>query len=298
MYDLSHIRYFKDKNIEILPNLYLNDNYPNCFLVKCEQNYFKIRTPSGYNNNAISCETYALKMLYPILGDMIPQILESDCSKINKSYIVETFFPGKSLDKFSKKQIILNSNKIAEQLYKFMKSLYEIKANGHGELNNPLYSSYKEWLLDKISYHISFHRKKKFISNEILDKIFTIIFETKIFDETPSHFLHFDIKPQNLIFDIYSQRLFVIDFEFSRFGDVEHELFRAEKKSYQYSVFMDEILLPVIHQYRKAKDIRESKEKVYIYSLYYYLSELTYLLYYNKRSKAESQLHELTNQLD
>lgn len=89
---LSHINFFNNKKINILPNIYLNDNNPCCFLVECEQKYYKLRLPSKFNPNAISCEINALKMLHPCLQHMIPHVIESNNIN-NMQYIVETYLP-------------------------------------------------------------------------------------------------------------------------------------------------------------------------------------------------------------
>lgn len=293
---IKNVNYFKNKNINLGPCIYLNDKNPCCFLVECEQQYYKVRLPSQFNPNAITCEIKALQMLHPILNNMIPALLESNNSSDN-SYIVENFFPGKSLDKMSNFELIQSATNIIEQLYLFLESTYTITSEGFGELTSPSYRTYKTWLLYKLTKQIMFHKQTQFIPKNILNKIFMMFNETAVFDRVSSHFLHFDIKPQNLIYDSKSQRLFVIDFEFSRFGDIEHELYRAEKRSSQYPVFLNHIWFPVLQQYLHSKQIILSSEKQYLFSIYYYLSELTYLLKSEEFLKASAYLELLKERL-
>lgn len=280
-----------------MPSIYLNDRYPSCFLIECEQQYFKLRVSSGFNTNAVSCEINALQILSPILDSMVPRIIESNTESVSQSFIIENFLPGKSIDKLHEKELVQYSNIISEQLSYFLKRLYHITATGYGELDAPFYETYKEWLLNKLSVHILYHREMGFISNNTLNKIYDLFNNTTVFKETSPHFLHFDIKPQNLIFCAELQQLFVVDFEFSRFGDVEHELFRAERKSSRYPIFADKILSPVIKQYLISTHKTLLEEKKYLFSIYYDLSELTYLLKRNEYGKVKTILKSLKKQL-
>ena len=291
--DLSKVSFFQNKKIKLLPNIYLNDNYPCCYLVEVEQKYYKIRFPSLFNKQAIVNEYHALNMLSVTLADKIPSIVESNHLSLDYPYIVETYLPGKSLDRFTLTEIKQNKDQIINQLLLFMNSIYAITATGYGQLENPFYNTYSMWIQNKLSTHIMYHNDINFVSNEILNNIIRLFNETAIFESEIPHFLHFDIKPQNLIYDTLSQKLFIIDFEFSRFGDIEHEIFRAKQRALEFPDYISHILEPVLQQFLKCHQIILSEEKIDLFLVYYYLSEITYCIKKNEMVNAQNFLKKL-----
>ena len=294
---LSQINFFRNKSIKLLSSIYLDDKYPCCYLVETEQKYYKVRTPSRFNNRAIINEYLALNMLSDTLSDRIPSIIESSCYSSGFSYIVETYLPGKSLDKLSNIEIIKNKEQIKKQLLSFMDCIYDINTSGYGELDAPFYSSYSKWLLNRILMHLTYHLQAKFIPTVILEKIFKIFSNTIIFEKGVPHFLHFDIKPQNLVYDIVSEKLYIIDFEHSRFGDIEHELYRAQQRFIKFPDCIKLILEPVLQIFLKKHQIFLSEEKINLFSIYFYLSEITYLLKTNQIPYAETYMQRLQEKM-
>lgn len=294
---LSQINFFRNKSIKLLSDIYLDDKYPCCYLIETEQKYYKVRTPSRFNNRAIINEYLALNMLADTLSDRIPSVIERGYCSSGFSYIVETYMPGKSLDKFSSIEIIKNKEQIKKQLLSFMDCIYDINTVGYGELDAPFYSNYSKWLLNRISMHLTYHRQAKFIPVEMLEKIFKIFDNTIIFEKGVPHFLHFDIKPQNLVYDTVSEKLYFIDFEHSRFGDIEHELYRARQRFTLFPNCMKLILEPVLQLFLKKHQIVLSEEKINLFSLYYYISEMTYLLKANEVSYAETYMQRLQEKM-
>lgn len=51
--DIKNIPFFKGKQILIKDNTYLNDRFPSCFKVSCEENTYKLRLPSPFNPNSV-----------------------------------------------------------------------------------------------------------------------------------------------------------------------------------------------------------------------------------------------------
>ncbi len=93
-------------------------------------------------------------------------------------------------------------------------------------------------------------------------------------------FLHFDIKPQNIIYDKSNRKTYIIDFEHSRFGDFSHELFRgdtASKKSLFFSYCWKDVKSNNVNKYGDFG----LDDKLRYYKLFYCVLELSYRLSIN-----------------
>ena len=95
----------------------------------------------------------------------------------------------------------------------------------------------------------------------------------------------------------HAKKLYIIDFEHSRFGDIEHELYRAQQRFSKFPDCMKLILEPVLQHFLKKHQIILSEAKTDLFSIYYYLSEMTYLLKTNEISSAETYMQRLQEKM-
>ena len=117
----------------------------------------------------------------------------------------------------------------------------------------------------------------------------------RFFHEKPS-FLHFDIKPQNIIYDKISKNVTIVDFEHSRFGDVSHEIFRgtvAAQRNQYFSYCWEKVK----NEFQKIYSYGNLSAKLYFYELFYYLSELTYASFINDTSLIELYSKKISKKL-
>lgn len=280
MIDIKDIPFFKDKSITINYNIYSDDMFPCCFSVKDEAEEFKVRLFSKFNPFSIQREYNALLYLHKNNITDCPSIIAADMEGQEESnYLIESFLPGKSLEKYSQKQLEKYNKSIAEGLALIMIKLHSLHGADFHSFTTEHYNSYTDMLVAKTQKHISFISTYDYRFSIELQKFIDILFEYKTsMNSIIPTFLHFDFKPQNVIFDDNKSTLALIDFEHSRFGDPIHELIRADLKyKYKNNVYLNKIWSNFQKIYLKKTKTNITEERRLIYQLYYYISELPYL---------------------
>jgi|GEM_PF-3006687 len=277
MLSINEIPFFMSKKIRVSNNLYSNDKYPTCFQVLCDDTYYKVRLSSRFNPYSILREYNAIKYLEKagIMGQ--PQVIDVGITQnYEDSYLVESFVPGKTLDKYKDDEIEEYFLAIANSLYSYLIKIHNIKDRNFHSFIGDSYCSYQEMLMTHIKGHIKTIASYDLKMAEQLSCIFKLFHQQKDkFKEIMPTFAHFDIKPQNIIFDRDTLQLVLIDYEYSRFADPYHELIRAHMKAKKSPVFYQKLWAEVEYRYRQS--IKEPPPiMTVIYQLYYYISDLPY----------------------
>lgn len=275
---IDEVPFFKNKEVKITDNIYHNDKYPSCYKVTCEGADFKIRFPSQFNVASVNNEIKALSILADNKIANIPRIIEHGKTSLEETYyLIETFHSGESLDKIYSNLTFGDWENISSQLFDFLTSVQNIKNQCFETFDEVhiKYNNYGKMLSQRIQAHLLKHRAIGLLSDDIVNTIGNRLNGIeKIFTYDPV-FLHFDIKPQNIIYDPNKQIVTIIDFEHSRFGDVSHELFRgciaAKRNPYFEQCWSD-----VCSQLKQILKIKSSESTNYYYHLFFLVSELTY----------------------
>ncbi|MCL2441459.1 MAG: aminoglycoside phosphotransferase family protein [Treponema sp.] len=277
MININKLPFFQNKLIELQESIYSNDAYPSCFLVSEGICNYKVRLSSSFNPYAIIREYNALEYLKKQGSKLGADILEAKIDGPPESlYLIESFLPGKSLEKYStdelEKYMPLLTQKISSCLYE----LHNLKGHKFHSFIGDSYQTYLDMLETHMQRHIrTIGTYDINFANYISKTIKNIhLYEYYWINITPS-FLHFDLKPQNIIFDKETTSISLVDFEFARFGDMFHELIRAKMRFSQNTLFFRNLWSHVENCYfQKIGHIPSVKEL--IYQLYYYVSDLPY----------------------
>ncbi len=275
---IDEIPFFKNKNVKVTDTIYHNDSFPSCYKVTCEGRDFKIRIPSQFNVSSVNNETKALLILTENKITNIPKIIEYGQTSFQKTfYLIETFHSGESLDKIYRDLTPTDWENISHQLLNFLISVQNIKSQCFETFddNHTKYNNYGTMLSQRIHAHLLKHRIIGLLSNDISNSISNELLGIEnIFTQDPM-FLHFDIKPQNIIYDSVKRVVTIVDFEHSRFGDVSHELFRGSVAA-KRNPYFESCWFEVYAQFNKKQKVRISERTNYYFRLYFLISELTY----------------------
>lgn len=298
---VHQIPFFSGKECSVYNDIYHNDAYPACLVVQDGIETYKVRFPGVLNENSVQSEIRALKLLaeYDVTG--IPQIATEGVVD-GIPYLVEYYIEGSSLDKIHQTLTIKDWEYIAHKLAHFLHELAAIQSTLPSVFKWPEknYDSYGEIIKESVLRHLNRHTLCGVISpataNQIQEAMENI---GSVFQENAT-FLHFDIKPQNIIFDPLSKRVAFIDYEHSRMGDYTHELFRADKAATKNPYFSK------CWQLAKQEYLAERSScicwekysrKLFYYELFYDISEMTYSILIDDKEQILSHLNGIDNQL-
>lgn len=275
---VREIPFFTGKQVTVKSNIYLNDTFPSCFQISCEDSPYKVRIPSLFNSESVNNEIKALTILSQNKISNIPSIIEfGQTTNTYLPYLVETYHIGESLDKIYN---LLNKRDwecIINQVLDFIISIQEIHGENFGtfDANHTTYDNYGMMIADRILKHLHKNTESGLLTPEINSLIHMKLCGIEAYFSGTPVFLHFDIKPQNIIYDQRSRRITIIDFEHSRYGDVSHEIYRGCIAAKRNPYFSD-CWFSICNKFLKRDQIDNCEIKSYYFELFFFLSELTY----------------------
>ena len=300
-YLVRQIPFFFEKNFIIHSNIYHNDVYPACLLVQHETHIYKVRFPGILNNGSVQSEKVALKLLAESGVAEIPQIVtEGIVDEV--PYLVEYYIEGNSLDKIYHILSHENWKHIAHRLALFLKKLLTIRSAKPSVFKSPEknYNSYGEVIKESTLKHLERHTSSGIISPSMAVCIRKALDNINSTFHTSVTFLHFDIKPQNIIFDAQTKQVSFIDYEHSRMGDYTHELFRADMAAMRNPYFNECWQLAkeefLAGQSNYALD-EEYQHKLFYYELFYDISEMTYAVLIRDQNQISVHLSRIEDTL-
>lgn len=279
-YLVHQIPFFSRKKCSIYLDIYHNDNYPACLLVSDGTAMYKVRFPGVLNRNSVESEYRALKLLseYGVAG--IPKTITTGIVN-GIPYIIECYIEGSSLDKIHNALSYDDWEHIAHRLASFLHNLAEIHTARPHVFKNPgkVYNSYGDVISESILKHLDKHTSSGLISSDLANRIRETIEDIDSVFSEDATFLHFDIKPQNIVFNPQSRGVAFIDYEHSRMGDYTHEIFRTDMAAVRNPYFCE--------CWRMAKQAyldgwcdsywkEKYSQKLFFYELLYNISEMTY----------------------
>lgn len=298
---VHQIPFFSDKNYSVYTDIYHNDAYPACLLVQDGIEIYKVRFPGVLNKNSVQNEVGALKLLseHGVAG--IPQIV-SEGVVDGFPYLIEYYIEGSSLDKIHHMLSRGDWEHIAHMLALFLQELAAIQSTRPVVFKSPEanYNSYGEVIKESILRHLDRHTSLGIISpvaangiQETLENIGSIFYGN-------TTFLHFDIKPQNIVFNPQSKSVAFIDYEHSRMGDYTHELFRADMAAIRNPYFSECWQLAKQEFWTEQSNHFSEKEylrKLFYYELFYDISEMTYSIMTGNQAQVSAHIRGIENKL-
>lgn len=300
-YLVHHIPFFSGKNCSVHPDIYHNDAFPACLLVQDGTQTYKVRFPGVLNKNSVQNEKGALKLLaeYGVAG--IPQIAAEGIVD-GIPYLIEYYIEGSSLDKIHYTLSCEDWKHIAHRLALFLQELAAIQSARPSVFKSPgkNYNNYGEVIKESILRHLDQHTSSGIISPTAAGRIREVLEDIGSAFHASATFLHFDIKPQNIIFDPQTKRVAFIDYEHSRMGDYTHELFRADMAAMRNPYFCEcwqiakqEFLSGQFNRFLEE----EYSRKLFYYELFYDISEMTYSALIGDQSQVTVHLNGIEDKL-
>ena len=195
----------------------------------------------------------------------------------NNSYIITSFIDGVDLETLINKLDDNELQEISMKLENSLNLLHNVTNDKYSNFPDSDCCSFADIMFNKIKtqsnnkYNIFL---KKVNKNKLLNSIYEILLESSF---TKPTLLHMDITPKNIIYS-EDRKICLIDFELSRFGDLDYEwtniliklLCTDNEKYKQY------ILMPIINNnfmpMHKALHINKCK----VYLLYLAINKYIY----------------------
>lgn len=300
-YLVGQIPFFSGKNYSVYSDIYRNDAYPACLMVQCGKHMYKVRFPGVLNKNSVQSEKVALKILaeHDVVG--IPYIV-AEGSVDGVPYLVEDYIKGNSLDKIYKSLSYEDWKHIAHRLALFLQELITIQSAHPSVFKAPgnNYGNYGEVIRESTLRHLERHTSSGIISSTAAFLIQDMLENIDSVFHASATFLHFDIKPQNIVFDSHSKQVSFIDYEHSRMGDYTHEFFRIDMAVMRNPYFND--CWHLAKQEFLTKQSIYLMEEAYSHKLFYYellydISEMTYSVLIGNRRQVSIHLNRIEDKL-
>lgn len=300
-YLVRQIPFFFGKDYSIHSDMYYNDAYPACLMVQCGIHMYKVRFPGILNKDSVQSEKTALKLLaeHGVIG--IPYIVtEGVVDEV--PYLVEDYIEGDSLDKIYNTLSCKDWEHIAHRLALFLKEMMTIQSAQPSVFKAPgnNYDNYGEVIKESTLKHLKRHTSLGIISSSAAFLIQEMLEDINSVFHASATFLHFDIKPQNIIFDAQTKQVSFIDYEHSRMGDYTHELFRTDMAVMRNPYFKD--CWHLAKQEFGAGQSSYLMEEDYLHKLFYYelfydISEITYSVLIGDRRQVSFHLNRIEDKL-
>lgn len=300
-YLVRQIPFFSGKNYSIHSDIYRNDAYPACLMVQCGTHMYKVRFPGVLNKDSVQSEKAALIVLaeHDVVG--IPCIVAEGVVD-GVPYLVENYIKGKSLDKIYKSLSCKDWEHIAHRLALFLQEMITIQSAQPSVFKAPEnnYGNYGEVIKESILRHLKRHTSSGFISSSSAFLIQELLEDIGSVFHASATFLHFDIKPQNIVYDVQSKHVSFIDYEHSRMGDYTHELFRADMAVMRNPYFNDCWYLAKQEFCARQSSYlmkEDYSHKLFYYELLYDISEMTYSVLTGNRRQIAVHLNRIEDKL-
>lgn len=265
---LAQSEFFAGETFQVI-NENLDDLHPKCFLVldKVTKKKFKVRINIRGFEESIKKELTSLNILKSVEFPYLPSVFSNE--KVNSTEIlIYQYFPGVSLAQI-KKLTSIDHQIIVNFLVTAIEKLHSIDSrdcNKQEELES--------WEI-RFNRKILGHLQSSEIGNEIdsksIQRIEAVIDKfSKDISQEIEVFLHYDIKPKNIIYNQPNSGVYLIDFELCRFGDPLMEF--ARLKSFSINGDYEKLIVtPILEHFEKRHDFSIGRNLFSFYLMYCYL---------------------------
>ncbi len=284
---VKRLTFFKNKEIRLI-NENTADLNPECFLVKdvTSNQKIKVRLAPSSAANSVAKEKYILEMLKKANVRNIPDIYSLEKSK-GYDVLIYQYFEGESIEKLSElseKDYLIIRNAIINSMleYRALKSPKPM-------LFNQTFENWSNLFGLKMNEHLNSRANLEFFDQRVINEI-KGFHKTQLpsLQEVDCCFIHYDIKPKNIVFDKESRSAFLIDFELARFGDPMMELARIKSfsQSDEYSALL---VNPILGYFNGNKDVHDLSDN--IFSLYLLYCYIVYHRYFRESMLKSSEIY-------
>ena len=266
---------------------YYNDLEPQVYILQDQNRSFKKRVRiASDRKNAVNTEAIVCKLLEESLhGDFFPKVIKK---YENIPYIgdllITDYLEGQSLDKCLVHITADDCKCIITQLYIILTKIHTIKSTIFHDFTTFKSDKWFDYFEHKISKHLFRAIDYGFITKDESFFIFDILkSDANIFSVDKGTLIHFDVKPDNIIWDSYRKKVSLIDYEMSRYSDILFEYTKAHFATQLFgnSTYEERIWKPLVElsfdcDYKKVFINR----KAVLYLYYHYLAYFNYQMFH------------------
>ncbi|WP_428741874.1 phosphotransferase [Tenacibaculum sp.] len=282
---LSTVSFFHNMNIDVI-NEYTNDPNPKCFLVSSKDTgkKYKVRISIDEGESNVKKELRVFQYLQENRVRYLPEIYHYNLSG-NFHVLIYEYFEGKSLEKIDN----LAKSDFDKIQTKLIKTIKEFRSLKYHQCKSYLkvFDSWYDYFVYKMNEHLESKESKLLFSPK---EIFAIKQKCKVFEDEmrskQNYFIHYDIKPKNIIYNQADQEAYLIDYELGRFGDNLMEFVRLKSFS-QNEDYTSYLVNPILDYFNV--NIAYGKNLFTLYLLYCYIVYHRY--YYSIYLNMKSQYH-------
>ncbi len=209
-----------------IDRIYLDDPEENCFrLSLAAQPAYKLRLAASRRAASLFAEYEALRLLADQGTPWAGQVVEFRAE--TPAYLISEYLPGQSLDKSN--AWLPHAPLIQRRLERLLADLHRISDDRFGYLPHPQFATWEELVDSRLQYYFAVLRQGGELAPEMQAAAnYLRTAAATALQVVRSAFLHFDVKPANIIFDPDTGNTALIDFELSRFGDRDFEFIKVE----------------------------------------------------------------------
>lgn len=281
--------------INLIPchRIIIQGEYFSHFFIKCtySPNSFFLKIVKE-NDNSLLCDRFLRDINDKNEEYFYPQIVVPPFTFQGMRYYITTYIEGQSLDTLpdTLSPSILNS--IADKLLFLIDQLALITASQYSEHGNFVSDDCASILKKKLKIRLR-HPLILSYSHEKLERIFNWC--CKILDRSQFSqpvLIHMDVKPANIIYNMKTNTVSLIDFEFARFGDIDYgwiQILLSERN--QFNQFYKEQIIMRMTNGRMTLDDAFKIPKLQCYLFYQAMCNLIY--YYDRNLSCPKEIKEI-----
>jgi len=271
---LSSVPFFHNMNIDI-KNEYSDDPNPNCFLVSSKNDgmKYKVRISVNEKESNVEKELNVFKYLRKKGIKDISEIYHYNLDG-NFHILIYEYFEGISLEKINN-LTKYDFDIIISDLIIAIKEFRSLRHDRSGTFSET-YDSWYDYFSYKMNEHLESKESKLVFSPK---EIFAIKQICKVFENEMKNkqnfFIHYDIKPKNIIYNQVKKKAYLIDYELGRFGDSLMDLVRLRSFSMN-NEYTNYFVNPILDYFNVDKTYGKNLFTLYllycyiIYHRYYY----------------------------
>lgn len=272
---IANMKTFGGQPIHI-SSIYERHNEEKCFRVDIRDGspVYKVRFATASSRHSVAREHEALRLLWAHRITLAPRVYEFHADE--PAYLVTSYAKGESLDKG--RVWVSHADSIVTGLGRLLDEIHGISGDFFGHLAGPRYSSWQAFVDVRFWRHVMPLVKGGLIGEDDLRRIRALYEEARsAFGEVSPILLHGDVKPANVVFDPDRRRTVLVDFELSRFGDLDFEwskLYRLALRWPDYRALVAEPILSSV-SFDQARG-RAGDAKLLLYEVYHACSFLDF----------------------
>lgn len=251
---------------------------------------------SKEQDNAPHCNDYLKELVKLNTGTHYPVILIPEFFVGDTPYYITTYLEGYSLDKAPCCLFVENGKKISSLILKLLNELSAVHAPLYSESNTFTTSDcptiFHEKIMQRMQHPVFKHYSKSSLG-KVIARCNNILSESSFSLPT---LLHMDIKPANIVYSPQTDSISLIDFEHSRFGDIDYGWTQVLLSG--INSFREEYRKYIIPNLTEQNTSLFEAKKIPKYQCYlFYQTACNMIYYYDKNDNCPSEMLELFHEM-